>query len=86
MLRLITTVVLTLFFAWCLLPVPTLRSLIGVAMARTTEGDHWTKSDYYYAANEGDRVVLTVQEPVATFDERFGAEYFPALCDTECKI
>ena len=80
MFRFFTTVALILFFAWCLLPVPSLRSLIAVAMATPDLSNHWTKSDYYLAVNEGHRTVVVVEEP-ATFDERFSA-----LCDIKCEI
>ena len=77
--RFLTTVAMILFFAWCLLPVPSMRSLIGVAMATPDIRDHWTSGVGYEKAGG----VLIVEEPAATFDERF---YFTDAPVNRCKL
>lgn len=70
MIRTLVTVTMILLFAWCVLPVPSFRSLVSVALASHDLQDHW----------QGGVTVVTVDEPVATFDDRFTAVCEVALC------
>lgn len=76
MLRFLTTVAMILFFAWCLLPVPSLRLVLS-AMAKPDLSDHWTRGRGY----EIEQGVMIVREPADTFDDRW-----LAMCDYKCQI